>query len=300
METTYTYEKAVAAAQRIGWQTDDIVGEDKPLDFSRYFLPESLARVESLNFLSDDEKRLLNHIRGHGYLYTFGLLEEFILPLVLDHARSGLDMDDHCTRTFLQFASEEAKPIHLFKRFRDEFVKSFGNACGVIAPPEDVAKHVLPHHPLAVALVILHIEWMTQRHYFESVIDDQALDPQFKSLLRHHWMEEAQLDTSMVYELVREMDTDAIAEGIEGYLKISGSLDDGMRAQAAFDLEAFEQAAGRTLDENERERFLEVQHQALRWTFIGTGMTHELFLATVDQILPGGKARLMAIAPNFC
>lgn len=300
METTYTYEKALAAAQRIGWQTDDIVGEDKPLDFSRYFLPESLARVEPLNFLSDDEKRLLNHIRGHGYLYTFGLLEEFILPLVLGHARSGLDIDDHRTRTFLQFASEEAKPVHLFKRFRDEFVKVFGHACGVIAPPEDVAKHVLPHHPLAVALVILHIEWMTQRHYFESVIDNQALDPQFKSLLRHHWMEEAQLDTLMVYELVREMDSDAIAEGIEGYLKISGSLDDGMRAQAAFDLEAFERAAGRSLDEKERERFLEVQHQALRWTFIGTGMTHEQFLATVDQIQPGGKARLMAIAPTFC
>ena len=54
---------------------------------------------------------------------------------------------------------------------------------------------------------ILHIEWMTQRHYMDSVKDDQSLDPQFKSLLKHHWMEEAQhakLDTLMV---------EALAEG---------------------------------------------------------------------------------------
>ena len=39
---------------------------------------------------------------------------------------------------------------------------------------------------------------MTQLHYLDSVKDDGDLDPLFKSLLRHHWMEEAQhakLDT---------------------------------------------------------------------------------------------------------
>ena len=74
----------------------------------------------------------------------------------------------------------------------------------MIGPPREVAKAVLAHDPLAVALVILHIEWMTQRHYIESVKDDQDLDPLFKSLLKHHWMEEAQhakLDTLMVEAL---------------------------------------------------------------------------------------------------
>ena len=39
---------------------------------------------------------------------------------------------------------------------------------------------VLSHSPLGVALVILGIEWMTQKHYLESVRDDEDLDPQFK------------------------------------------------------------------------------------------------------------------------
>ena len=47
---------------------------------------------------------------------------------------------------------------------------------------------------------------MTQGHYVESVQNDQELDPQFKSLLKHHWMEEAQhtkLDTLMVEAIAR-------------------------------------------------------------------------------------------------
>src|SRR5262249_17394762 len=144
---------------------------------------------------------VLNQIRGHDYLYVFGLVEEFILPFVLDHTRATLQMNDARVRGFLNFASEEAKHIDLFKRFRKDFLDSFGSECEVIGPPEAVAQAVLAKHPLAIALVILQIEWMTQRHYLDSVARNQDLCPQFKSLLKHHWMEEAQhakLDTLMV------------------------------------------------------------------------------------------------------
>jgi len=198
MEHRYTYKEALGASEKIRWRVEDIIGGDKQLDFTKPFMPESLARVDGLTFLSPGERRLLNQIRGHAYLVIFGLVEEFILPFVIDHARPNLQGDDYRLRAFLQFASEEAKHIHLFKRFREEFEREFGMHCEVIGPPEEIARAVLAHHKLGVALVILHIEWMTQRHYLDSVKDDQQLDPQFKSRLRHHWMEEAQhakLDT---------------------------------------------------------------------------------------------------------
>ena len=47
-----------------------ILGGDKRLDFTKPFMPESLARVELLDFLSEEEKILLNQIRGYGYLST--------------------------------------------------------------------------------------------------------------------------------------------------------------------------------------------------------------------------------------
>src|SRR5262249_24802546 len=133
------------------------------------FMPESLARVEPLDFLSADEMRTLNQIRGAAYLGIFGLVEEFILPFVLDHARPQLQGDDYRVRALLQFAGEEAKHILLFKRFREEFKRGFGHDCAVIGPPEAIAQAVLAHDPLAVALTVLHIEWMTQRHYLDSV-----------------------------------------------------------------------------------------------------------------------------------
>src|SRR5262249_18317957 len=161
----YSYSTILEKAERIGWRVEDIIGGDKKLDFTRPFLPETLARVEPLTFLSGFEKRTLNQIRGNGYLYTFGLVEEFILPFVLDHARLHLHGADYRIRAFLRFAGEEAKPIHLFKQFGEEFKKGFGSSCGVIGPAAEIARAVLSHHPIGVALVILHIEWMTQRHY---------------------------------------------------------------------------------------------------------------------------------------
>jgi hypothetical protein len=299
----YNFRDTVVASQRVTWRIEDIIGDDKTLDFSNPFMPESLARVDDLIFLNDDEKRVLNQIRGHAYLCIFGLVEEFILPFVLDHVRPSLDGDDYRVRAFLQFASEEAKHIQLFKLFHEDFRAGFATDCKVIGPPAEIAKAVLSHHPLAVALVILHIEWMTQRHYLESIRDNQRLDPQFKSLLRNHWLEEAQhakLDTMMIEAIAENMTTEAIDRALDEYLEIGGFLDTGLRQQTLFDLESFEQAAGRVLSESEREEFVAVQHQANRWTYLGTGMTHPNFLSTLNKLSFNAKRRIEEVSPAFC
>jgi hypothetical protein len=303
MRSRYSYKETLENAEKICWKVEDIIGGDKRLDFSRSFLPESLARVESMDFLTDEEKRILNQIRGYGYLYTFGLVEEFILPYVLDHARPHLQGDDYRTRALLRFAGEEAKHIHLFKQFVADFTASFGTRCDAIGPAAEIARAVLSHHPLGVALVILHIEWMTQRHYVDSVKDDQVLDAQFKSLLRHHWMEEAQhakLDTLMVETLADVCSPAEIEKGFTDYAAIGGLLDGGMRQQVELDLQSFQRATGRKLNEAERDQFLSIQTQALRWTFLGSGMTHPNFLETVGDVNPAARAQIEQMAPAFC
>jgi P-aminobenzoate N-oxygenase AurF len=300
---TYTYEGVLATAQRVNWKIDDIIGDGKRLDFDRPFMPEALAGVRKLDFLSPDEQRTLNQIRGLGYLVMFGLVEEFILPFVLDHARPRLAGDDYRTRALIQFASEEAKHIQLFKRFREEFDAGFGHRCEVIGPPEAVAAKVLAHSPLAVALLTLHIEWFVQQHYLESIKDDQDLDPQFKSLLKHHWMEEAQhtkLDTLMVEELAAATAPEDIRKAVDEYLEIGAFIDGGIQQQAQLDLDSLERATGRRLTAEERERFSEAQLKALRWTFLGSGITHPNFLATVGKLGPGLREKLEAVAPAFC
>lgn len=303
MNHGYTYQMTLANSEKIRWRVEDIIGGDKRLDFSKPFMPESLARCEPLGFLAPSEQRTLNQIRGNAYLCIFGLVEEFILPFVLDHARPRLQSDDYRVRALLQFASEEAKHIQLFNRFRDEFENGFGSPCAVIGPPEAIAKPILAHDPLAVALAILQIEWMTQKHYVESVKDDQGLDPQFKSLLRHHWMEEAQhakLDTLMVEALAEGRDAKAITRAIDEYLEIGMFIDGGLKQQTELDLDSLKRATGRQLLASERRHFVELQHQANRWTYLGSGMTHPNFLATLDSLQPAAKERIEKIAPAFC
>jgi len=51
-----------------------LIGGEHRLDFSKPFLPDSLARTEALNFLGPEERRIANQIRGLGYLYTLGII----------------------------------------------------------------------------------------------------------------------------------------------------------------------------------------------------------------------------------
>jgi hypothetical protein len=303
MNHGYSYQSALAASEMPRWRIEDIIGGDKRLDFSKPFMPETFARVEPLEFLTADEKRILNQIRGNTYLCIFGLVEEYILPFVLDHARTQLHGNDYRVRALLQFASEEAKHIQLFKRFRQDFEDGFGTECPVIGPPEAIASVILAHDPLGVAITTLHIEWMVQRHYVDSIKDDQELDPQFKSLLKHHWVEEVQhakMDTLMVESLAAGRTEEQIMQGVEEYIEIGGALDGLLKQQVEFDLDSFQRATGRELTDSEKEEFRTVQLQANRWTYLGTGMTHERVLETLESLTPKARQRIESISSAFC
>jgi hypothetical protein len=303
MHHDYNFADILQSSTRAAWRVEDVLSPDASFDLTRCFMPESLARTAGLTDFSDGERLLLNQIRGHEYLAIFGLVEEFVLPFVLDHARPQLCGDDARVRALLNFAGEEAKHIDLFKRFHARFVENFGVPCEVIGPSEVICTEVLRHDPLAVALAILQIEWMTQRHYLESVGGDFRIDPLFANLLRHHWIEEAQhakLDTLMVEALADRRGPSAIQSAVEEYLEIGSFIDTGLKAQSDLNLDAWERASGRILGAAERAAVAAQQHQALRWTYLGSGMTHPKFLATLAAISPAARDRVAQIAPAFC
>ena len=303
MEHNYTYQGALENSQRINWRIEDIIGGDKKIDFTKPLMPESLAGVKKVSFLTPKEQLTLNQIRGHEYLSIFGLVEEFILPFVVDHARPQLQGDDYRVRALLQFAGEEAKHIHLFKQFRKEFEDDFGSPCQVIGPAEDVSRFVLSHSPLGVGITVLHIEWITLRHYIDSVRDDQQLDTQFMSLLKNHWLEESQhtkLDTLMIEEMVANATQREIDQAFEEYAEIGTFLDNGLQQQAEFDVESFVKVTGRNLSKGQRDELTSAVLKGIRWTYLGTGMTHPNFLATVEKIKPEARKQIEEMAPAFC
>lgn len=296
----FNYEATLASSLRAQWQLDDVLREDQELDFSRNFLPESLARTAAIDGLNAFEQRTLNQIAAHEYLCMFGIVEEFLLPFVLDHARPELRGDDWRVRALLNFASEEAKHIHLFKRYHAAFARGFPIECKMIGPSEAIGAEILRHDALAVGLIILMIEWMTQQHYLGSVKDNGDLDPLFKSLLKHHWIEESQhakLDTLIVDALAEGRSEAEIDKAIDEFFEIGAFLDDGLKAQAAFNLDALELAVNQTV--LNRDEIIAQQHQAARWIYIGSGMVHERFKATLENISPKAAARIAEAAPIF-
>jgi hypothetical protein len=115
-------------------------------------------------------------------------------------------------------------------------------------------------------------------------------------------MEEAQhakLDTLMVRAIADACSAQERAGAIDGYLEIGGMLDAGLMQQVKFDFESLKRATGRAFTSEETDRFLRIQQQATRWTFLGTGMSHKNFLATVELLQPGSRTRLDEIVPLF-
>jgi len=292
----YTYKAVLASSLRAQWELDDVLAPDQELDFSRDFMPESLCRSGAARGLaSEDERRMLNHIAAYQYLCYFGSVEEFILPFLMDHARPMLREDDYRVRALLNFASEEAKHIHLFNRYREAFERGFPIACQMLGPREVLAQRVLSHHPLAVGLIILMIEWMTQAHYVGSIRDDSDIDPLFKSLFKHHWMEEAQhakLDTLIVDALAEGRSERELAQVTNEFFQIAGFLDKSLQVQARFNVESLERGLGRTIDG--RDALIVQQYRAARWTYLISGLTHDRFKATLEASSAKMAARVAA------
>jgi len=300
LQHKYDYRSNLEASQRVNWKLEEVI-DGRTLDFSKPLLPESLAGVSGIRCLSAGEKLKLNQIRGFTYLYLFGLVEEYILPAVLEHAEGSAHGDDYEMRALLRFAEEEAKHIQLFKWFVKEFEKGFGTPCGAIGPAKEIAAAILKHSRLGVFLATLHIEWFTQKHYVESVRDNAAerLDPLFCSLLKHHWMEESQhakLDTLIIDKIASALEQAKIEAGIDDYMDIGKMLDGGLAAQVQLDQESLQKAIGRTLSAEEKAEIAQAQTKAYRWTFLSSGMTHPNFDKSLRELSAQGHERVGQLA----
>jgi hypothetical protein len=62
-------------------------------------------------------------------------------------------------------------------------------------------------------------------------------------------------------------------------------------------MDALETVIGRKLED--RQMIEAQQHQAARWTFIGSGLVHERFKETLAAMSPRAAARIADAAPVF-
>src|ERR1044071_3874604 len=79
-------------------------------------------------------------------------------------------------------------------------------------------------------------------------------------------------------------------------LCLCGLGNGGQKQQVEFDMQALQRAIGRTLNEAEQEQFRAIQLQALRWTYLGSAMTHPKFLETVGEFSQAARKQIEELA----
>jgi hypothetical protein len=296
--TNFDYESCIRASERVSWKLDEVFPADLKLDFSRRFLPSTIAGLESIDFLGDKERLTLNHISGNAYLYVFYFVEEYILASVVQHANAEMFGDAMALRALLRFAEEECKHQQLFRRFKDAFARDSGFPCGVIPNPQAVAEVILSKAPMAVALTTLHIELMTQQHYVEGFQEgDGALDPFFVSLLKNHWLEESQhakIDALELQKLAAVATPEQIETAVDDYIAILHAFSGLLATQASLDVTTLEEAVGKTYSEEQRQAITASQTRAYRHTFIVLGVQNPMFVKYLEQFSAAGRGRVMA------
>jgi hypothetical protein len=295
---SYSYADCLKNSVKSAWSVEDCF-QGRNFDFSRRFLPDRIAGVNEIGCLNEDEKRTLNQIRGNSYCHIFAFVEEFIIPLVLDHAREDVYGDETRLRYLLRFAEEETKHQDMLMRAMDQIEAGLGISCGVIQGREEVAEVVLGKSRLAALLLTSLIEWFTQLHYLEHVRDDEKLDELFRDILKFHWIDESQhakADSVLMNEIVGDLNEEEREGAIDELLELGMAIDGLLAQQTDMDIEALEGATGRTFSGDEKDEIRTHQRRAYRWTFLVSGLEHPKFVKIVSELTDAGSEKIASAA----
>lgn len=290
----YSYAECLKSSVKSAWTIDDCF-QGRDFDFSKPFLPDRIAGAENIGCLNDDEKRTLNQIRGNSYCHIFAFVEEYIIPMVLDHARARVYGDETRLRYLLRFAEEETKHQDMLRRAMDQIGAGLGVACGVVPGREAVAEMVLGKSRLTALLLTSLIEWFTQQHYLEHVRDAKELDGLFRDILKFHWIDESQhakADSLLIDEVANELSASEREAAVDELLELGMAIDGLLAQQIEMDIEALEQARARTFSDAEKDEIRDCQRRAYRWTFLVSGLEHPNFVGIVEALTDGGGKKI--------
>jgi hypothetical protein len=290
----YSYDACLRGSLTKAWTVDDCF-RGRDFDFDKPFLPERIAGVDQIGCLGDDEKRMLNQIRGNSYCHIFAFVEECIVPLVMDRARADIYGDETRLWSLLRFAEEEVKHQQMLRRAGEQFQAGFGVVCGLVPGREEVARVVLDTSPLTALLLTSMIEWFTQLHYVEHVQERAELDELFRDILRFHWIDEsrhARMDSLLIDEVASDLSADERERAVDQLLELGGAVDGLLGDQIELDIDALQRATGRTFTDVERDEIRTHQRRAYRWTFLVSGLGHPNFVRIVEQVTTTGAAKL--------
>jgi hypothetical protein len=296
------YARCVEVSKRIRWEIDRDVICGREFDFNRKFLPDGLSKIDAMDFLSEDEKRLVSQIQGRTYANIFGLVERFINAKILEISRDHWLGDQTALEALVRFSEEELKHQELFRRIETMIGAAMPAGYVVAADPNDVANAVLSKSTWAVLGLTCHIELFTQSHYRQSIEPDPNLSELYKDVFLYHWREESQHAVLDELEWRREharLDEEARDQAVDDLIALVGAVDGILQVQSQADAGYFVQICGRPVDSAELGKLQAALLRAYRWQYIVSGVQEPRFAEILGSLVTPAQGERIgtALAP---
>jgi len=234
-----SFAKCIEISKRVRWDIDKDVIRGREFDFSQKFLPDGISKVDQMDFLNDDERRLLSQIQGRTYANMFGFVERFITAKVLELTRDHWLGDQTALEALVRFTDEELKHQELFRRIEKMMASGMPEGYQFLSDPNEVAAAVLEKSTWAVLALTLEIELFTQAHYKQSIEPDENLSELYKDIFLFHWKEETTHAIMDELEWPRHDKKLTAAErdrAVDELIEIVADVDGILQAQSAADV----------------------------------------------------------------
>jgi uncharacterized protein YoaH (UPF0181 family) len=277
---TEQYAKTIAGSKKIRWDIDRDVFRGRRFDLSKKFLPDGISKVDQLDFLSHDDKRLLSQIQGRTYANMFGFVERFIVAKILEISRGHWLGDQIALEALVRFCDEELKHQELFRRIEDLMAQQMPAGYSFNWDPNQVAGAVLEKSTWAVMCLIYEIELFTQEHYKQSMEPDEELSELYKDIFLYHWKEEAHHAFLDALEWPREdakLTDEQRDQAVDEVIELVADVDGILQSQSEADVNYFLQHADASLNEEQADRLRQSVLGAYRWQYIFSGVEHPRF-----------------------
>jgi hypothetical protein len=285
--TPHTYETCIEVSKRVRWDIDSDVIRGRDFDFSQKFLPDGISRIDQLDFLNDDEKRLLGQIQGRTYANMFGFVERFITAKMLEMTHDHWLGDQVALEALVRFCDEELKHQELFRRIEKMMANGMPEGYRFLPEPNEVAAAVLQKSTWAVMALIFEIELFTQEHYKQSIGPDENLSQLYKDVFLFHWKEEtthAIMDELEWPRVDKNLTASERDQAVDEVIELVAAVDGILQSQSAADVEYFQKICDRSFNPDEIEHIKAGLLKAYRWQYIFSGVEHPRFKKLLEDL----------------
>jgi hypothetical protein len=296
------YARAIEVSKRVRFEIERDVIRGRKLDFGRKFLPDGLSRIDRLDVLGAEEKRLVSQIQGRTYANMFGLVERFIGPKILEVSRDHWLGDQTAFEALVRFTDEELKHQEMFRRIEALCAEGMPAGYSFLPQPNDVAGVVLGKPTWSVLALICHIELFVLAHYRQAIEKDEQLSALWRDVFTFHAREESQ--HAIMDEIEWRRADGALTpaqrdEAVDGLIALVAAVDGILQLQAGADTDYFVRAAGRNFDRAQVETIGATFLHAYRWQYIVSGVQDERFQKILGSLVDAAQlARIgAALAP---